>query len=176
MNIGMMALRLCLWMALAGFLAPHAHAQGALVVPACGTAQYTNGMQPLTQDQTGRACGGGGSSANSPLYAAIAPPALRGQGVLTASTSSAAVNAGLSLAPNSGAFPTGALGGTIEIKVQFTSTTGVYVCWQGSTCTAAVGEYIAPGESDTKFLPNQNMTSHPPTVIATAAAAVVVEW
>lgn len=112
----------------------------------------------------------------TPGLVSIVPPALRGQGVFTASTSSAAVNSGLSLAPNSGAFPTGTLGGTIEIKVQFTSTMGVYVCWQGGTCTAAVGEYIAPGESDTKFLPTQNMTSHPPTVIATGASAVVVEW
>jgi len=106
----------------------------------------------------------------------ITPPGFRGQGVFTASTSSLAVNAALSTAPNSAAFPTGVLGGTIEIKVQYTATTGVFVCWQGGTCTASVGEYIAPGESVTKSLPLQNMTSAPPTVISTGTPAVVVEW
>lgn len=106
----------------------------------------------------------------------ILPAPLRGQGVFTASTSSTAVNAALSLAPRSGAFPTGALGGTITIKPKYTATVGISVCWQGGTCTVAVGEYLAPGESSTQNLSLQNMTDFPPTVISTGTPDVNVRW
>lgn len=50
-------------------LSSGARAQGAIVVPACGDAQYSNGMQPMTQDKTGTLCttaggGGGGGAVN----------------------------------------------------------------------------------------------------------------
>ena len=105
----------------------------------------------------------------------IAPYPLRGQGVATASTSSATIIATLALTANSKAFPTNLLEGTLTIQPQTNAATGVYVCWQGGTCTAAIGEYLAPGQSHTVALAT-NMLTSPPTIISTGTPAVVVEW
>jgi hypothetical protein len=106
----------------------------------------------------------------------IAPYTIRGQGVATATTSSAAITATLTLTANSAPFPTRLMdGGPIAIMPQGNASTGVYVCWQGGTCSAAVGEYLSPGQSRTVTL-GTNMSTSPPTIIATASAAIVVEW
>lgn len=107
---------------------------------------------------------------------AIVPTTIRGQGNFTASTSSTAINASLSRTVNANPFPTAALGGTITLEPQANASVGAYVCWQGGTCTAAIGEYLAPGQSRTVSLPGQNMTTQPPTVISTGTPVIVVLW
>lgn len=105
----------------------------------------------------------------------IAPYPIRGQGVATATTSSAAITATLSLTVNSAAFPTVRMDGMLTIMTQGNASTGTYVCWHGGTCSASVGEYLAPGQSRTVSL-NTLMSTSPPTIISTASVAVVVEW
>lgn len=105
----------------------------------------------------------------------IAPFPIRGQGTATVGTSSAAITSGLSLAPNSTAFPVAAPNSTVTLKVSGVAAQGVYVCWLGGTCTTSVGIYYAPGESVTKVL-RQSMTEQPPTAIAAASTAITLEW
>lgn len=108
---------------------------------------------------------------------AIVPPVMRGQGTFTASTISAAVNAALTKTANSAAFPTAALGGTLRIKSMGTNTSGAWISWLGGTASSAGCEYILPGESQTKYLPTQNMTSAPPQVVAVSGTPVFeLEW
>lgn len=101
-----------------------------------------------------------------------------GQGNITASATSTAINAAIALAPNSTAFPTVALRGPLFVKVPANQTSGIVICWQGGTCTAAVGEYISPSEvGQTRNLGAQNMTSQPPTFLATTGTPLVeLQW
>lgn len=112
----------------------------------------------------------------APTLAGIVPPPMLGQGVATASTSSAAITATLARTANSAAFPTGNLGGPLMLQPQANAATGVYICWQGGACTASIGEYLAPGQGRTVYLRAQNMTTAPPTMISTGTPAVAVEW
>lgn len=108
----------------------------------------------------------------------IKPAPLSGQGAATTTANtSTAVNGALTTTANSAAFPTGTLpNGIITIEPEGTASTGAYVCWLGGTCSAAVGEYLAPGQSVTVALPTQSMATQPPTLFSTAAIAVVVKW
>lgn len=116
------------------------------------------------------------SKLNSTLATAILPPTRIGQGNTTIpSNVSTAINASINTTPNSGAFPTGALPGPITIKNSSLSANPVYVCWQGGTCSSAVGELLAVGEGMTENLGSQNMTTQPPTVY-TAGATLTVKW
>lgn len=108
---------------------------------------------------------------------AIVPQAMQGQGTLAVSNSSVAVNT-LTLSPGSPAFPTGRPSPSLRIKSQATSTAYVTICWLGGTCSAGAGEILVQGESSTKNLSFQNMSTSPPTLICASASAcsVEVEW
>jgi hypothetical protein len=106
----------------------------------------------------------------------VMPSTRNGQGntIIPASTSTA-INASISKTANSGPFPTGWLQGALTIKNESTSTNVAYICWQGGTCSAAIGEPLAVGEGVTESLPTQNMTTQPPTVY-TAGATLTLKW
>lgn len=113
------------------------------------------------------------------IAAGIVPPPLNGMGTLTlvASTSTPINSVNLVLAPNSPVFPAGTLPAALRIKVQSTSSTGVYTFWFGGPAvTTGGGEYIAPGESQTKYLPAQVMAMQAPTVISTGTPQIEIEW
>lgn len=106
----------------------------------------------------------------------IMPMARTGQGnTIIPSAASTAINASLSRTANSVVFPTGTLTRLLTIKNQIGSNTA-YICWNGGTCSATVGEPLASGEGATESLPSQNMTTQPPTVYAPSGATLTVKW
>jgi hypothetical protein len=105
------------------------------------------------------------------------PPPIIGQGNITASSTSTAINAAITLAPNSGAFPVGTLINPLFVKVPASAAAGITICWQGGLCTAAKGEYISPSEQGQwRSLGTQNMTTNPPTFLSTGTPTVTLEW
>lgn len=108
----------------------------------------------------------------------IFPPPIVGQAVMSATTTSAAINsANVTLSPGSSGFPPGNLPNSyLRIKVLASQTGTVAVCWFGGTCSGTTGEVIAVGEAVQKGI-SWNIATQPPTIIALTGTVIVeVEW
>lgn len=107
----------------------------------------------------------------------IVPPRLTGQGVQTATGSSASINAAnVAATGSSPAFPTSLPNSFMTVKVQGNQAAGVAVCWIGGTCTTASGEIIEPGESATRNLFNTFGTATPTVISLSGSVIISVEW
>lgn len=113
-------------------------AQGAIVVPACGSAEYAAGNQPLTQDQTGTLCtttgGGGGGNSVTPVAPDVST-------VTTGGTAVTAFNAGHV-----------AKGGYIQNPTAATA----------ALCVSLVGAATTAGTGSTSCIAAGNAFSIPP--------------
>lgn len=108
----------------------------------------------------------------------IAPVPFAGQGIMTVTSASQAVSvANVTTAPNSSVFPPSNAPlptGLMRVKLQFTATANLTVCWRGGTCTATNGEVLAPGESRVVAVPTFSI--NPVTMFASSSVSVEVEW
>lgn len=142
------------WAVLLGVLAQPATAGEADMY--CATSTTSTGAIIWTP------CGpaGGGSITTT-------PPKITAYGILSVSTSSVALST-LTTSPNSAAWSTTYPNGYVAIRNSILSAGVVYVCWLGGTCSAAVGDPIAVGQSATRNVGN----GVSPTVFAASTASI----
>lgn len=107
----------------------------------------------------------------------IAPASMRGCGTISVPTASTVINAAsVTLCPNSSQFPTAVIGSAFSIKVQGTSSDGVYICWLGGVC-ATVAELLGIGEGKTGGIRFLNFTLQPVTAIAKSGTGILyITW
>jgi hypothetical protein len=106
----------------------------------------------------------------------VTPAAITGFGTLAVLAASIPLS-GLTLGPNSTAFPTGNLPNRqIEVKNAAGSVNVLFVCPMGGTCTTANGIPLNIGESKTWYLLATQGQLVSPTVISGGTATAVASW
>ena len=107
----------------------------------------------------------------------ITPAPLTGYATLSVLAASLPLSNATS-GPNAPPFPVSSLPGRyIEVKNSIASSSTLFVCPLGGTCTTAAGIPLAAGESKTLFLPASSAgTLVSPTVISGGTATAVVSW